>query len=280
MNDSPTLSWACPVCQLPLTCEPKQWSCGHNHSFDRAKTGYINLLLANQKSSKEPGDSRQMLQARRTFLERGHFSPIVDSVATAINLHRTAAQRTQRLLDIGCGEGYYLRQLLPALRGPWSAAGLDIAKDGVQMAAKSDKHSTWVCASSTRIPVVDGTVDVLLRVFAPSDADESVRVLDQKGLLLSVSPAARHLYEIKRELYDSVTLHERPCAPKGFELLDEKQIDFPLVLTDREDVRALLCMTPFFWRGQKRGRDRLLVRQQLTVTASVWVSCYRKAVRT
>lgn len=271
------LAWSCPVCQLALQCGHERWFCSSNHSFDLAKSGYANLLLANQKASKQPGDSVTMLKSRRAFLEAGHFAPIAQTVSDAINaLSWPPETQPYSLLDIGCGEGYYLRFLASTLKGQWTMAGLDIAKDGVQMAAKRDSRSTWVCASSARIPVADCSLDVLLRIFAPSDLAQSLRVLRNNGLLVTVTPAAQHLYEVKQVLYDSVRLHEKTPPPVGFQLVDEREVSFTLSLDRQEHIQALLNMTPFFWRGHSTGREHLLQQSVLTVQVAVWVNTYRK----
>lgn len=221
-----------------------------------------------------------MLRARRAFLNAQHFRPVAQAVSDVINTHSHGADtpgQPRRLLDIGCGEGYYLRQLRESLHGDWLTAGLDIAKEGVQLAAKSDKQSTWVCASSARIPLLEQSLDVLLRIFAPSAAEQTQRVLAHNGLLVTVAPAGPHLLEIKQALYATATLHQEPVAPAGFVCVDEQQVSYTLALREQEHIQALLSMTPFFWRGNKDAREQLLQRHSLDVCIAVWVSCYRKA---
>lgn len=277
LNNSNTLLWACPVCQLPLKVSADRWHCVNRHSFDIAKSGYANLLLAHQKASKQPGDSAEMLQARRIFLEAGHFEPVTQAISACINAHMdSSVPEPYRLLDIGCGEGYYLRQLAPTLNGRWLTAGLDIAKDGVQMAARSNHSITWVCASCARLPVMDKSLDALLRIFAPSDPTQTERVLKKHGLLVIVTPAAHHLYEIKNALYDSVKLHQKPLPPEGFKQISAREVSFALSLEQPEHIQALLRMTPFFWRGHPEGREELLRREKLDVQVAVWVHCYQK----
>jgi 23S rRNA (guanine745-N1)-methyltransferase len=67
--------YLCPICQdsLNLTENKKSYCCAKNHHFDVAKEGYLNLLPAQHKKSKEPGDSKAMMQARRNFLEADFY---------------------------------------------------------------------------------------------------------------------------------------------------------------------------------------------------------------
>lgn len=212
------------------------------------------------------------------FLEAGYFEPVTDAISACVNgCMDSSATEPYRLLDIGCGEGYYLRQLAPTLNGQWLTAGLDIAKDGVQMAAKRSGHDiTWVCASSARLPVMNESLDVLLRVFAPSDPTQTERVLKKHGLLVIVTPAAHHLYEIKSALYNSVKLHQKPVLPEGFTQILEREVSFTLSLTQPDHIQALLRMTPFFWRGHAAGREELMRREKLDVQIAVWIHCYQK----
>ncbi len=74
----------CPVCSSPLEAADKVYRCINNHTYDLSKGGYVNLLLANQKHSREPGDSREMLEARKSFLNKGYYKPLARSAASLI----------------------------------------------------------------------------------------------------------------------------------------------------------------------------------------------------
>ena len=98
--------YCCPLCHTPLTCEPTRWYCAHNHSFDVAKQGYINLLPVQHKKTRQPGDDALMIEARAAFLGAGHYAPLRDAIAQLI-----APLKPKHLLDIGCGDGYYTQAL-------------------------------------------------------------------------------------------------------------------------------------------------------------------------
>ena len=125
----------CPVCQTALIQSESGFQCGNRHSYDRAREGYINLLLANQKSSKTPGDSAEMLIARRDFLDAGYYQPVAEGIADCINdllvgeesvdKKSTSENKTYSLLDSGCGEGYYLNQLLKKIEGTKKYFGIE-----------------------------------------------------------------------------------------------------------------------------------------------------------
>src|SRR3954447_22011412 len=75
---------ACPVCDAALTMHPTAASCPNAHAFDRARSGYLNLLLSNKKQSAEPGDSPAMMQSRRAFLQAGFYNPMSDAANEAV----------------------------------------------------------------------------------------------------------------------------------------------------------------------------------------------------
>ena len=132
----------------------KTYTCQNQHSFDLAKEGYLNLLPVQHKHSKEPGDSKQMMIARREFLEAGFYEPMAKAVAMMIDANKTIGQG-MRLLDLGCGEGYYSRKIALYCKHSEQLAlhGIDIAKFGVAAAAKKQPKARFIVASSNRLPV-------------------------------------------------------------------------------------------------------------------------------
>jgi len=132
---------ACPLDGTPLHCTGSAWTCASGHSFDIASQGYTNLLPVQHKRSRDPGDSKEMVAARRRFLAAGFYRPIAAAVGRAA-LADLPADATISCLDAGCGEGYYLRQLAAAAGDEHTLAllGLDISKWAVLAAAKQDKR--------------------------------------------------------------------------------------------------------------------------------------------
>lgn len=270
------MRWRCPVCEGPIVLGEGDAACANNHRFDRAKQGYFNLLLANQKRSKQPGDSREMITARREFLQAGHYQPLAECLTRIAS--RCADDRSSfKLLDVGCGEGYYSASVARALTlvSPFAeVAGVDISRDALKLASRQYPEQRFVVASGFNLPLQDNELDMVMRVFAPGDAEEMQRVLKPEGYLLIAYPGPRHLYELKQTLYDSVKLHDEPETPPGFSLVDEEVLSFTVSLTSREQVQALLQMTPLFWRGKREVKASLEQLEQFDVTADFIVRCY------
>ena len=88
--------------------------CPRNHSFDVSARGYVNLLLAQHKNVKDPGDSKEMAAARREFLNTGAYKPLLDGVCAAA-AELTDGMANPIVADCGCGEGYYTAGIYEAL---------------------------------------------------------------------------------------------------------------------------------------------------------------------
>ena len=248
--------WACPVCQLPLTQEARLWKCDSNHCFDLAKEGYANLLLANQKHSAEPGDTHAMMINRRAFLAAGHYRPLVQALDRWFAEH---LKKNASLLDSGCGEAYYLQQLAEC-RSDLALYGLDISRAAIKLASRGSCAAEFAVASAFQLPLLNQSLDAVLRVFAPGDAAEVARVLKPGGVFAVVAPGPRHLYGLKTRLYDEAREHDQPTAPEGFDLVDQDRVTYSLTLSGAEAVTQLLAMTPFYWRAAPAAKaqvDRL-----------------------
>jgi len=271
--DSPTYSlWACPVCQSELQRELGQWRCAHNHSFDIAKQGYANLLLANQKRSREPGDTRQMMDSRRAFLQGGHYQPLAEKLA---ELFHSLPQQA-RLLDSGCGEGYYLAQLAQQ-RPDLQLSGIDISRDAVKLAARQLPQAEFAVASSFHLPVLSQTVDAVLRVFAPGDNDEVRRVLKPRGQLAIVYPGPRHLFGLKQVIYREPREHNLPALLEGFQQVQEQRVQYRLELQGQAAVGQLLSMTPFYWKGNRQAKTQLEQLDFLSTEVDFLIRCFQPA---
>ena len=154
---------ACPVCGAELSVGASAAACPNAHAFDRARSGYLNLLLSNKKQSAEPGDSPAMLQSRRAFLQGGFY----DQMAVAANaaVLETLAGRTEsHVADLGCGEGFFTARLKHALAAvmspPPACYGVDISRPGIKMATAYDREITWIVASLHRSPFRPRSLDV------------------------------------------------------------------------------------------------------------------------
>ena len=261
----------CPVCQQPLEREERSWRCTAGHSFDIARQGYVNLLPSDKKHSQNPGDSLLAVQARRRFLDSGVYAPLAERVADM-----AAELVPKTILDVGCGEGYYLgvmgRRCPDARR-----VGVDISKDAVRYAAGRDKSALWLCASAAGLPIESGSCDLLTCLFAYAFPTEFSRVLADDGLLIEVVAGEEHLMGLKSVIYPEIHHREKPIREyDGFRCVRSETLEIPFTLDDSTQIADLLAMTPHFWRISKEGATRAAALTHLEDRAQMVINCYRK----
>ena len=236
----------------------KGYYCSKKHHFDLAKEGYLNLLPAQYKKSKQPGDSRAMMRARRNFLEAGFYQPMAKALAGIINTHQTAPTE-MHILDVGCGEGYYSRQIEAYSDDSkkLDLHGIDIAKNAILAAAKKQDNARFIVASTNNMPYADQYFDLLLRIYAPANDQEISRLLKPQGLLLIVTPGPRHLWQLKEFIYKEVKEHAVDAPlPEDFSLIESQRVSFK-IQPDRDQRMALLQMTPFAWRANADVQNKI-----------------------
>lgn len=246
----------CPICSEALHQLDNGVQCPQGHRFDRARQGYLNLLPVQHKKSRDPGDNAAMVEARRRFLDAGHYAPL------ARRLAELAAERSpSRWLDIGCGEGYYTARLAEALPAADGYA-LDISREAVKRACRRAPQLTWLVASMARIPLADASCDLLASVFSPLDWQEASRLLAPGGGLLRMGPTREHLLELRGRLYDEVRDYddEKHLAliPPGMQLAHSETLSYPLQLDSAEARADLLAMTPHGWRANAERRAKVI----------------------
>lgn len=246
----------CPICQAPLQTVDNGVACPANHRFDRARQGYLNLLPVQHKNSRDPGDNQAMVEARRRFLDGGHYAPLAERLA------QLAAERAPaRWLDIGCGEGYYTAQIAQALPGTDGYA-LDISREAVKRACKRAPQLEWLVASMARVPLADASCDLLASVFSPLDWNEARRLLAPGGGLLRMGPTREHLWELRARLYDEVRDYDEEkhltLIPEGMHLAHSETLGYELQLDDPQARADLLAMTPHGWRASAERRAAVI----------------------
>ncbi|HEV7507651.1 MAG TPA: methyltransferase domain-containing protein [Thermoanaerobaculia bacterium] len=216
----------CPVrhCGAVLERQARSLVCPQGHSFDLARSGYCNLLQPQDRRSKNPGDSRTAAEARRRLLDAGYGTALLAALETEVVARRLGAS----VLDVGCGEGYYLGSLAT---GRIEAHGLDLSVPAVELAARRYPGITWVVANADRfLPYAEGSFDLVLSLDARLSPSEMRRVLAPEGRLLVAVPAPDDLVELRAAVLGEGVLRDR--LERAAELLAP---DF--VLEDRQTVR-------------------------------------------
>ncbi|MEE0859458.1 MAG: methyltransferase domain-containing protein [Acutalibacteraceae bacterium] len=265
----------CPVCSKRLTVAGKSLICTKHHSFDIAKQGYVNLLPVQNKKSLHPGDTKEMLVARREFLNSGIYLPICNSVTEKVKKLTQKADAPQ-VVDIGCGEGYYTTAIKNAI-GNCNCIGIDISKDAVKMACSRDKSIAWVVATAGCLPVADNSTNLITAMFSLISKDEYSRILKKGGYIVEVIAGNNHLIELKHIIYNEVFKQDKKPADigNGFKEISREEQQFTFTL-DNQQLKNLLMMTPHLWRIKKENREKLEQTQSLKLTAHYWIRVLEK----
>jgi len=276
---SPFDALICPLDGEPLQREAALWRCAQGHCFDIAKEGYVNLLPVQNKRSRDPGDSKEMIVARRRFLAASHYQSIANAVSATV-LQTLGAQKSLACLDAGCGEGYYLRELITAASTQChvSTIGVDISKWAVQSAAKQSSQSAWVVGSNANLPMQSQSVDVVLCMFGFPVYPEFARVLKPQGALVLVESGVDHLRELREIIYPQVKVAAASEAPAiaGFELCDEHTVSSTIDLETQAQIADLLVMTPHLYRASAQGREQAAKLTQLSLTVEAKISVLQR----
>ena len=265
----------CPVCQQLLNHMPhaNALQCENNHSFDRAKQGYWNLLLVQNKRSKDPGDNPTMIMARSHFLNAGHYQPVSDALNA---LAKKYTHAKANIIDLGCGEGYYTEALKKTLPDA-QILGLDISKHAIKQACKRPTSIEWLVGSSAKLPVPEHSTDLAVIVFSRILSEPLYKALNDDGHIIIAYPGPRHLYSLRECIYKEVRdTHSSPEKHLGdqFERIDEMHVEYPIEINDPEMLNNLLMMTP---HGQ-RAANSLTDVQRFSTTVDINLAVFKKSV--
>jgi 23S rRNA (guanine745-N1)-methyltransferase len=180
-------------CGAPLTLSPNRHTlnCPRGHSFDIARSGYINLLQPQDRRSRKPGDTPAAVSARRQLHDLGVTKPLLDAIGEV-----SAPSRDDVVLDAGCGDGFYLAHL--ARRIGFQAHGVDLSTAAADSAARHFPECEWIVANADRfVPYRDESFSLVWSITARMNSPEFRRVLRPDGRLLIAIPAPDDLIELR-----------------------------------------------------------------------------------
>ena len=239
----------CPKCGENLVAGENSLVCKNNHCYDIAKEGYVNLLLANMKKTKMPGDDKLMVQARKTFLDKDYYGKLKTEINKAI-----LDYQPKILLDAGCGTGYYSNNLGDDIE----VIGVDISKFAIMSASKNNKNGDYVVASIFDLPLKNESVDAILNVFAPKPQNEFKRVLKPNAIIIEVVPGGQHLKELKQAIFENnYKENAEKFAFASFKLLNSRRVQYVEAIKDKNDFTELLQMTPYWYKGGEKNLNLL-----------------------
>ena len=265
------MKFICPKCAGMLTEVGTALKCELGHSYDRSREGYYNLLLG--AGAGVHGDNKEMLLARRAFLNTGAYFPLARRIAELCAEHSFCGSY---LLDAGCGEGYYtgiIKETLPSSH----VYAFDISKDGAKMTAKKNKSIRVAVASSYNMPFGDASFDTVVNLFSPLAIEETSRIIKPGGKFIMALPNKRHLFGLKEKIYESPYENEPDNTDlSGFRLIHREEISYEKEFTSKEEVSALFMMTPYAYRTKKEEREKALSLDYLKTEIEFIILVYER----
>ncbi len=230
-------------CGQPLFAEDRRWACSRGHHFDRARAGYANLLQPQDRRSREPGDTAAALTARRTLHEQGLTMPFLRALESIASQAQPGP-----VLDVGCGDGFYLGSLAAASGRP--ASGIDISLRSIEAAARRYPDVLWVVANADRaLPYADRTFSLILSITGRVVPAEMQRVLVPGGRLLVAVPAPDDLIEIRGQGRDRTATVAALLAGR-FRIVSQQRV----TTTAPAHPETLAALRHAIYRPQPRSR--------------------------
>lgn len=186
-------------------------ACARGHSFDVARSGYINLLQPQERRSKTPGDTVAAVTARRRLHDLGVTAPLRKGISELL-----APRSEDVILDAGCGDGFYLGTL--AQEHGFKGYGIDISVTAIEAAARRYPWCEWIVANADRfVPYAGRSFSAVISITARINPAQFGRVLEERGRLLVALPAPDDLIELRGAGRDRVDRTIGDLA-KAFEL--------------------------------------------------------------
>ena len=262
-------AFSCPICQENLSLVESSLKCSNRHSFDLAKFGYVNLAPQIKQSANY---DKENFQNRHQILEAGFYQNILEAISNLLSNSESA----KTVLDIGCGEGFYSRKLQES-HPEKTFYAFDISKDSVQIAAKSEPNwaVNWFVGDLARLPIKDGSMDILLDIFSPANYGEFRRVLSKDGILIKVIPTKNHLKEIRQKVQDQLTNKDysnqdiKEHFQEHFSIQSSQIASLTKPIT-AEQRQALLSMTPLLFHVDQTKIDWTQLTE-ITIEAEILV---------
>ncbi|MCL2766359.1 MAG: methyltransferase domain-containing protein [Peptococcaceae bacterium] len=273
----------CPVCGQKMAEEDlKRLFCPNGHSFDLSKDGYVNLLSRQVTT----GYDKKMFTARRLVCADGFYNPLLNIIKRYIIKYVTVENNADMLiLDVGCGEGSLLAGVVAGLSEENNTAaqgvGIDIAKEGIRMAAKYHSGIIWSVANLADMPFTDGRFPVVLNILSPANYTEFNRIMKRNGLLVKVLPGTHYLEELREALYHGTTRQyysNKETAwlfEDNFSLSDARQVKYKIKITP-ENLEHIFNMTPLVWGASPESVERLRLFELTEVTVDLTIMAGKK----
>ena len=241
----------CPVCGNKMDIrDMESLICMDGHCFDIARRGYVNLLQNQWKSKYD----KNMFEARSAICRLGFFDPMIEQIGNII-MELTNTVKI-KILDAGCGEGFHLAQVISYLQNKKTfdiqGLGIDISKEGIQMASRDYPNIIWCVADLAKLPFMKNKFDVVLNILSPANYGEFRQILKQDGVLIKIVPGSSYLAELRSIFYDETDKQSYSneevieLFKDNFKIRETQNLKYRVPL-NKDSLNQLIEMTPLSW---------------------------------
>ena len=257
----------CPKCSNELNLIDSTYKCNNNHCYDLGKSKYLNLYLSN---TKDHGDNKEMVKARANFLNQNYYLNLANKINEIIK-----SKEITNLVDFACGTGYYTNIFKST--NNFEIYGLDISKEAIIYASKSNKLVNYIVASTFDSCFYDNSVDCITNIFAPIKLDEVNRILKKDKYFIFVSPNPNHLLQLKQAVYDNVYLNEvTTLVHDNLELVESHDLNYQISIDNNQGIKDLFLMTPYYYKTSISDMAKLGKLENLTTTIDFHIQVFKK----
>ena len=245
--------------------------CGKGHTYDVARKGYVHL---HHRTVQSPYD-KDLFAARRAVFDAGFYQPVINVLEEILTSLAPAA-----LLDAGCGEGYYLSSLSPAL--PHSnLIGIDLSKEAILSAAGRGGSALYCVGDLNRLPFQDSVFDVVLNILSPASYASFTRVMKKDGFLIKIMPGRAYLQEIRRRLPEARAGYDDSRVPEylqqHMQVNRMERLCYTLPISPAS-YACFIAMTPLTESLSDKERDLLLQDPPDEITIDLQLAVCRTAI--
>lgn len=274
--------FVCPICHREINRqESNSLICANHHCFDLSRYGYIHFLAKPVKPSKY---DQPMFAARQAICQSGFFAEVNEQIRQIVSQQRTTIH-PQTVVDVGCGEGSHLADLIKGLNRDGMdvlGVGIDLSKEGIRIAARDNPGLIWCVADLAQSPFRANQFDVILNIFSPANYREFTRILADEGSLVKIVQG--YLAELRSLFYrhreKEAYSNEQVVAhfSEQFHLVDTRYIKVAKRVNPT-DLTHLIHMTPLAWGATEQQIQQALQSGLSSVTIDVTMMVGKKKKR-
>ena len=257
----------CPNCSNELNKINNTYKCINNHCFDIGKSNYLNLYLSNKNNH---GDNKDMVKSRAQFLEKNYYLKLANKINEIIN-----DKQISNLVDFACGTGYYTNIFKD--NNKIEVYGLDISKDAIIYASKSNRYVNYIVCSTFNSCFYDKSVDCITNIFAPVNLNEVSRLLKKDKYFIFVSPNTNHLLQLKKAVYDDVVLNTvNILKHDDLELIESHDITYEINIENNQQIQDLFSMTPYYFKTSIKDKQKLNTINSLNTIIDFHIQVFKR----